>query len=123
VTKAAIQRLAKQYIQPDQFVILVLGNQKEFDQPLSSLGQVTAVDITIPNPKTEAVAAATPESIAKGKQILSGVLEAMGGAAVRGIKDYTTIGNLAVSTPQGEVALKMEATTKLSGKFLNKMTL
>jgi len=123
VTKADIQRVAKQSIQPDRFVVLVLGNQKDFDQPLSSLGQVTALDITIPNPKTESVAAATPESMAKGKQILGGALNAMGGAAIRAVKDYTTTANLTISTPQGEIGLKREVTIKLPGKLLDKTTL
>ncbi|MCU1232595.1 MAG: peptidase domain protein [Candidatus Solibacter sp.] len=48
VTKADVVRVAKQYLKSDQFAVLVLGKEKDFDAPLSSLGKVTRIDITIP---------------------------------------------------------------------------
>ena len=48
VTKGDVVRVAKQYLQSDQFAILVLGKEKDFDAPLSSLGKVTKIDVTIP---------------------------------------------------------------------------
>ena len=48
VTKADVVRVAKQYLKSDQFAILVLGKEKDFDAPLSTLGKVTKIDITIP---------------------------------------------------------------------------
>jgi zinc protease len=48
VTKADVLRVAKQYMKSDQFAIVVLGKEKDFDAPLSSLGKVTKIDITIP---------------------------------------------------------------------------
>ena len=53
VTRADAERVAKQYLKPDEFIVLVLGNAKDFDQPLTSLGPVKDVDITIPKPKAE----------------------------------------------------------------------
>ena len=50
VTKADVLRVAKKYLHPDKVQILVVGNQKEFDKPLSSLGDVNVIDITIPTP-------------------------------------------------------------------------
>jgi zinc protease len=53
-TIADVQRVANQYLQPDKIVTLVVGNQKEIQPPLSSLGQqVTALDVTIPSPKPQ----------------------------------------------------------------------
>ncbi len=47
-----IQRVAKTYLQPNKIVTLVVGNQKEIQPTLASLGQkITAIDITIPQPK------------------------------------------------------------------------
>jgi len=51
VTREDVQRVARQHLKPDQFAILVLGRQKDFDQPLSALGPVQEIDITIPKAK------------------------------------------------------------------------
>ncbi len=81
VTAADVNRVATKYMHKDQLAILVVGNTKEFDQPLSSLGAVKEIDITIPPPpggkeKEEAKpAASNPE----GKALAEKVAAAMGG--------------------------------------------
>jgi zinc protease len=51
VTKADVLRVAKAHLRPDQIQILVVGHPDDLDQPLSTLGQVKTIDITIPAPK------------------------------------------------------------------------
>jgi len=48
VTPAEVLQVARQHLRPDHFVILVVGNEKEFEQPLSTLGPVTRIDLTKP---------------------------------------------------------------------------
>ncbi|HEV3038119.1 MAG TPA: pitrilysin family protein [Candidatus Angelobacter sp.] len=48
VTVADVERVAKKYVHPEKLAVLVVGNSKEFDRPLSSFGKVTPIDITIP---------------------------------------------------------------------------
>jgi len=48
-----VNRVAAKYIHKDQLAVLVVGNSKDFDKPLSALGPVTNVDITIPSPPAE----------------------------------------------------------------------
>ena len=49
VTRADILRVAKQYLDPAKFVIVAVGNPKDFGTPLTSLGlPVTDIDLTIP---------------------------------------------------------------------------
>jgi zinc protease len=121
VTPADLLRVAGKHFQPDRFAVLVVGKEKDFDQPLASIGKVTPVDITIPPPKQEALAAATPDAVAKGRKLLAAVRDAMGGATLQGVKDYSIHGDFTAITPNGEFALRIEVTTNLSGKTLNKM--
>jgi len=53
VSKADVLRVAKQYLRPDKVQILVVGKVEDFDKPLSILGKVNVIDITIPPPKAE----------------------------------------------------------------------
>jgi len=50
VTSEDVARVAHKYIHKDRLAVLVVGNAAEFDKPLSSLGPVTDIDITIPPP-------------------------------------------------------------------------
>jgi zinc protease len=50
VTAADVNRVAAKYVHRDQLAVLVVGNTKEFDKPLSSLGPVKEIDIAIPPP-------------------------------------------------------------------------
>jgi zinc protease len=59
VTTADVDRVAKKYLHKNQMKVLVVGNQGEFDKPLSSLGAVTPIDIAIPGAPSEVGAAAT----------------------------------------------------------------
>jgi len=53
VTKEDVARVAAKYIHKDQMRVLVVGNTSEFDKPLSTLGPVQTLDITIPPPPAE----------------------------------------------------------------------
>ena len=63
VTTADVARAAAKYLHKDKLAVLVVGNPAEFDKPLSSLGPVTNIDITIPPPPGE-----PPEPPAKPAQ-------------------------------------------------------
>jgi len=45
VTAQQAMEAAKKYIRPDVAAILVIGNEKAFDRPLSSVGHVTEIDL------------------------------------------------------------------------------
>jgi zinc protease len=51
VTEEDILRAAKKHIRPDKLVILAVGREADFDEPLSTLGDVNTIDITIPPPR------------------------------------------------------------------------
>ena len=50
VTKEDVARVAAKYVHRDQMAVLVVGNVAEFDKPVSTLGPVNKLDITIPAP-------------------------------------------------------------------------
>jgi zinc protease len=45
VTKADIQDAARKYMDPAKMILVVVGDEKKFDKPLSSLGKVKEIDI------------------------------------------------------------------------------
>jgi len=51
VSKQDILRVAKKHLKPDKVQILVVGRPEDFDQPLSTLGPINEIDITIPPPQ------------------------------------------------------------------------
>jgi zinc protease len=111
VTPADVNRVAAKYVHRDQLAVLVVGNTKEFDKPLSSLGPVKNIDITIPPPPgaKEAESAKPTASNDEGKALAAKVIAAMGGeeklAAVKSVKAKIT---LTQKTPQGEFPIPME---------------
>jgi zinc protease len=111
VTAADVNRVATKYLHRDQLAVLVVGNTKEFDKPLSSLGTVKEIDITIPPPpvaKAEETQKAT-ESNAEGKALAAKVVAAMGGEAkLSAIKSTKAQLTLNQKTPQGDFSMQME---------------
>jgi zinc protease len=113
VTAADVNRVAAKYLHADQLATLVVGNPKEFDKSLSSLGPVKEIDITIPPPPGEK-AEPSPKptaSNAEGKELAAKVVAAMGGeaklASIKALKEKL---KLTQKTPQGEIPLSMETT-------------
>ena len=52
VTRADVLRVAKQYVDPSKFVVVVTGNPKDFGTPLSTLElPVSDIDLAIPGSK------------------------------------------------------------------------
>ncbi|MFN7919168.1 MAG: pitrilysin family protein [Bryobacteraceae bacterium] len=121
VTKADVLRVAKQYLVEDKFLTVVLGNPAKFDKALSSFGPVTDVDYSIPEPKAAPVAAATADTLQKGKDLLTKVRAAHGGDALMTAKDYQAKLDMTMVTPQGEMVFKSEATSSMQGKSAMKM--
>ncbi len=79
VTAADVNRVASKYLHKNQLAVLVVGNTKQFDKPLSSLGPVKEIDITIPPPPSEKGQNTPSASNPEGKALAAKVADAMGG--------------------------------------------
>jgi zinc protease len=112
VTKADILRVAQQYFQPKNLSYVAVGNPKDFGTPLASLGlQVEPIDLTIPEPKPQTAGPDAPPpdaaSLAKGKELLQRVQQALGGAdKLAAVKDLQFHADLEVFTPGASMKVK-----------------
>ena len=104
VTRADVLRVAKQYLDPAKFVIVAVGNPKDFGKPLASLGlPVKDIDLTAPD--------ARPAAGPGGNELLARMAEAMGGALkLAAVKDMTQ--NAVVQLDQSAGGLKITQTSQ-----------
>jgi len=103
VTKQDIQEVARKYLKPDKVRILVVGNKKNFDEPLSVLGKVNTIDITIPQPE-EKTPEASGESLEKGNKLFKKILAATGSEEkLSRITNMSSSFSLTQVTPMGEM--------------------
>jgi predicted Zn-dependent peptidase len=51
VSKEDVLRVAQEHLKPDKVQILAVGRPQDFDEPMSELGPVNEIDITIPTPQ------------------------------------------------------------------------
>lgn len=118
VTKGDILRVSKKYLHPNAMQILAVGKAEDFDQPLSVLGNVNEIDITIPTPEVEAAPEATEESLSKGKELLSDAIQVLGGdAAFEAINTMKWEGNMTAVTPQGEMEMGVSTVMMMPDKL------
>lgn len=117
-TPADVDRVAHKYIHPDEFAVLVVGNDKEFGKPLSTVGKVIPIDITIPEAGAQPAAgggeagAKPTQSDAQAKALLEKVVAFMGGAEkVNSVKSIHQTSSAEQMTPQGPVAIENDAYT------------
>jgi zinc protease len=114
VTLADVDRVAKKYVQsPDQLAVLVVGNQKDFDKPLSSLGTVTPIDITIPEPGGGQAPSPVPHATstsADARALVDKVRTFIGGAdKLATVKATHSVLAVNAKTPQGDMAMEFDS--------------
>jgi zinc protease len=81
VTVADVNRVAKQYIDPEKFVLMGVGSSAGLDDAKSfaKLASVELLDVTIPQAKAEPLATDAKRE-ADGKRIIADAIQAAGGA-------------------------------------------
>ncbi len=111
VTRADVLRVAKQYINPAKFVIVLVGNPKDMKTPLSALGlPVGNIDLTIPAPASGSQGPPgrprTGASSEQAKAALAKVAGAMGGEAnLSAVKDITEKAQMKLDSAAGGLTI------------------
>lgn len=117
VTKADVLRAAKESIKPANLTIVAVGRGEEFGKPLTTLGAVTPIDLTIPEPK-KSPAKANAASLAKGGEMLKRAQRAVGGAdKLAAVKDVTEVAEVSLQTGQGVMKAKQTNQSVLPSQF------
>lgn len=120
-TKQSVAEAIRKRWKPELTTLLVVGKESDFDGPLSSLGMnIRTIDITIPAPP-EKIPDPTPETIAKGKDILKKTLAAMGGTKVLEIKDITEVSKMSISMGQGDMQADITTIMVAPNKLMTQM--
>jgi zinc protease len=97
VTAEDVARVAKKYVSPNQLSVLVVGKEKDFDKPVSSLGTVSKIDVTIPEPGAAPAGSAPAASTSEGKALMNKIAQFVGGAsAVQQVKAIHRVGTMTV---------------------------
>lgn len=107
VTIKDIQNVANEYLNPDKVQILVVGNAAEIGNQLDKYGNVNAVDITIPTPKSDKEEVAGDAQ--KGNEWLIKMSTAIIAPSTK-VNSVKTVSKLTQKTPMGDMDIKNTTT-------------
>jgi zinc protease len=121
VTAADVQRVAKKYVNPNNLAVLVVGKQSAFEKPLSSLGEVRTIDITIPSADAGATAGGSNPG---GLALVRKVQEFVGGkAALDAVNAVRVTSSRNMVTPQGPMSGESVTLVRYPDSLRQEMTL
>ena len=119
VTAADVQAVAQKYLHPDALTIVTVGNQDNFDRPLSEFGEINEIEIKQPEPPpAEPMPEASDTDVAKAKEILAAAVEAHGGIErLKAVKNVVADSQTTRHTPMGQMDLKVVLYQVYPGKM------
>jgi hypothetical protein len=112
-----VLRAARESIKPEILTIVTVGKPQDFGKPLSTLGPVTPIDLTIPESKKTS-AKPSAASLAKGSELLKRAQQAVGGAdKLAAVKDVTETADVSLQSGQGVMKAKQTNQSVLPSQF------
>lgn len=118
VTNDSVRQMASQYFNARDLDVVLVGNASQFlpalkaDFPTAQWEEIPFSDLNLLSPDLRqpkaAAPTATPESLAKGREIVTAAAQAAGGDALRSVSsvEFTEKGN--VYAPQGALAITVK---------------
>lgn len=124
VSAEDVQAAAEKYLQPDGLTIITVGNQDNFDRPLSEFGTVNEIAIEQPESlPTEPLPEGTASDIAKGKEIVAHVVNALGGLdKLKAVKTVVSEAKSSMNTQMGRMEIGVVVYQVYPGKLRQNMT-
>ena len=125
VTPQDVVAAAQKNLRPDSLIVLVVGKGEDFVEGLDKLGlgKVDTVDISIPSAEVKKELSITPETLAKGKELLAKAVAAHGGLAnYKKVKSTSGAATLTISTPQGDFPISQNEITVYPDKAKQTMS-
>ena len=109
VTAEDVQAVAQKYLHPDGLTIVTVGNQENFDRPLSEFGDVNEIEVKQPDPiPTEPMPEASDTDIAKAAEIIGNAVKALGGIEkLKAVKTVVVEGVTTMHSPAGQVEMNV----------------
>jgi zinc protease len=104
VTAEEVQRAAAKHVKPENLVVLAVGRDDDFDAPLSTLGEVQTIDISIPEPP----GAETPPSGAGDAAAGDAVLEKFVATSKEAVEGFRLEGQSEIETAQGKLPAQFQ---------------
>lgn len=115
-----IQRVAKQYLKPNDIEILVVGNKNELGDQLNRFGKVNEIDITIPIPGMEKKAVVGDAK--RAKTVLTKMAKALvADSKVSGFTAETETSQFNAAYPGGALKLSSKTKVEFPGKISSEM--
>ncbi len=106
-----VLNIAKDYLDPEKMIVMIVGNKKKIKGDLSTLGKVKQVDISIKPPALkEIIPAATKVTLEKGKKLIFKALD-KNYAGYKSIRSLKTISDISIKMMGREINVVNESTT------------
>lgn len=115
---------AQRHIRPDEIAMIIVGPREKFDAPVATLGPVTEIDISIPDPPAKLmVPDPTDETLARGRALIAEAYEAHGGSALETLETIKETGSGKMSAMGQQMAFELETVRDLPDRNYAKIVI